>query len=364
MIKEGVHILLSEYAHSSNMTLRISALWALKHLVLQVDNRIKIEILEQLGPGFIMNLLNGESPSQKRHLAIANVRGEKVDILNEEPEMEIDGPLPSSDDELVGLNDHGGFIGSTIRNELGPPPQYLVALRPLKDLEQSATAQARRDDIRVQHHVLDVIRNMLAEPTDQHPALVDQVLNLLGAPRFFDVVISKFKPKPYSAPTPHSNGGGTTSGKQPRLTTIPSQMGHIISSPPTYIDAEQYAHPDIIKSASFLLAHIANGRPSHKNLVISQPNLLNFMLPHFLHPDAKVRIGCLWIICNVLWVENAADTKAGRARATDLRRGGIEDRCRELLGDGSLDVQERAKYVGEAFTKLLGQQPSATRSWD
>jgi hypothetical protein len=318
-------------------------------------------VLQHLGSGYLMTLLNGESSSQKRHLAIANVRGEKVDILNEEPEMEVDGPLPSSEDEIIGHNDHGGFIGSTVRNEFGPPPSYVLALRPLKNSEQSVTAKARRDEVCIQHHSLDLIRNMLAEPTDQHPELVDQVLNLLGPPRFFDFVISKFKAKPYAVTVTHPNG--TTSGKQPRL--APAGMGHIISAPPSYIDADNYAHSDVIVSACFVLAHIANGRPAHKSMVISQPGMLSSLLPHFLHPVPQVRISCLWIVCNVLWVENSADTKAGRQRALDLRRNGIEDRCRELLGDDSLDVQERAKYVAEGFTKLLGQpHPSSARVWD
>ncbi|KAF2663435.1 ARM repeat-containing protein [Microthyrium microscopicum] len=363
LVRVGVQHLLIEYARSSNIELKKGALWAFKHLVLAIDSGKAIKWLEELGPGYLMSLLNGESSSQKSHLAIANVRGEKVDLLNEEPDMDVDGPLVPSEDEQ---DQESNSIFKSIEAEYGPPINYLPKLRPMKYAEHHQSARSRRDDIELQHHALDIVRNMTSEPTEHLPVIIDQILNLLGSPRFFEIVISKFKPR-YSSTATSNTPTTSTAGKRPTLTTPGSSERHIphVHDAPTYIDSTPYTHPDVIMSACYVIAHFANGRSTQRTLVLSQPHLLNLLSPHFLHPKVEIRKACLWFVHNSLWGDNNDDGKAVRQRASELRKAGLEERCRLLLGDPVMDIHETAKLVTDMFVKILGSPAAAVmRVWE
>src|SRR5256885_12905982 len=53
----GVLKLICEHAHSSNPKLRLNAVWALKHLVFSAENKVKVSCLEELGPGWLVQLI-------------------------------------------------------------------------------------------------------------------------------------------------------------------------------------------------------------------------------------------------------------------------------------------------------------------
>ena len=85
----GALLILCKNAHSPHTELRISSLWALKHLVIQAKNPVKMQVFGELGTPYLLQLLNGESAaSQRNHLATANSRGEQVDLLNAEETRE------------------------------------------------------------------------------------------------------------------------------------------------------------------------------------------------------------------------------------------------------------------------------------
>jgi hypothetical protein len=184
----------------------------------------------------------------------------------------------------------------------------------------------------------------------------------MGTTRFFDVIVAKLKPRS----GPHNHGGpGSTAGKRPTLTTPGGSTGNAATQ--SYIDQSNYHHPDIIISALYTLVHVANGRPSHRHLVLSQPQLLTTLLPLFAHPTKEIRVSCVWLIHNIIWVEDTADSAAARQRALELRVSGIEDKCRDAVRDVETDIRERAKSVVETFGKLLdspGGSNGQGRAWD
>lgn len=336
LLKSGVLETLCRQAHSANQELRISSLWALKHLVLQASDTVKVKAFEDLGSGFLMQLLSSDT-SPKNHLAAPNAMGEKVDLLNEEPAMEIDDASSSeSDGSLYGVE-----TLASIQGRYGPADDYASRLRPLKHSEENPTFKSRRDNIRVQRHALDFIRNVIAEPTASHTALADRILTSFGVSRFFDIIISKLKPR-----TP---GHVPTSGKRPTLTTPGGSGTRAVK----FIDPNLYCHQDVVHGALYVLVHLANGKPPHRQLVLSQAGLIQCIVPLFSHPYDKIRSGCCWLVHNLLWQEDLSDLKGAEQRAIDLRLAGIEVEVQHATQDEIMDVKERAKSCVECFTNLL-----------
>jgi hypothetical protein len=338
--------------------MRVSALWALKHLITMSDTAIKIQAFEGLGKEFLTQILSGDSSNLHR-LATANALGEKVNILNtEEPHMDIDTPMASSDEEPVEVSNSQR---RTVRLKYSLSEDHTARLRPLRNAEQNIGVRARRDDIRIQHHALDFVRNMIAEPNAQGPELVDKVLGTIGSEKFFEILVSKLKPKASNA-----SGFGATAGKRPTLTTPGGTTGN--SATQNYIDQSQYNHPDVLQSAIFTLVHIANGKPYHRHLILCQQGLLSAMIPLYTHPDPKIRVACIWMASNILWVENSNDDSPAQERAKILRAAGIEEKCREATRDVDLDTRERAKSVVDCFAKLLDSggkyTPGGSGNWD
>lgn len=336
---------LCENVHSPDLELRVSALWSLKHLITMSDANVKLSAFDGIGKEFFAQVLSAEGSSQHR-LATANARGEKVDLLNDdEPGMDVDTPMASSDEESV---EAGGPDRRGLRSKYFLAPEHVARLKPLRNAEQNAAVRARKDDVRIQHHALDFLRNMLADPNAQQPELVDKVLGDLGSEKFFEIIVGKLKPKA-GAP-----GIGGPAGKRPTLTTPGGTTGN--AGTQTYIDSSAYHHADILHPALFILVHVANGRPNHRNLVLSQQGLCTTILPLFAHPDAKVRVTCVWLAHNILWIDDVGDDQGpARERAQVMHSAGIFDKCEEACRDADMDTRERARAVVDMFTKLLGE---------
>src|SRR5687768_16001021 len=54
----GILKLICEFAHSSNLSLRLNSMWALKHLVYSAENEVKTSCLEQLKTGWLVDLIS------------------------------------------------------------------------------------------------------------------------------------------------------------------------------------------------------------------------------------------------------------------------------------------------------------------
>src|SRR4051812_20487317 len=188
---DGVMKTLCEHAHSANPELRIDSLWALKHLVSSAPNDIKINCLEELGTGWLIQIVTGESSfaSTSRQgqsgspmgMGTPNAAGEQVDLLNavEEPGMDVDYALSedeadTEDDDQ--MTDSIGSLRLPRYTRKTPTSQLAARLKAIKHVEQSPVLKAQREDIRVQEQALDFIRNLIGEAGPGQPEMIDHLL--------------------------------------------------------------------------------------------------------------------------------------------------------------------------------------------
>ncbi|KAL6708305.1 hypothetical protein ACN47E_003229 [Coniothyrium glycines] len=355
ILESGVLKTLCEQCRSANFDLRFGSLWALKHLCLGLPHAMKIQCLEELGVGWLVQVLNGE-PS-KPAMGTPNAAGEQVDLLNavDEPHMDVDDE-PSSEDEDNAMSES---IPSMRRHrQLGS--RYTSAtnirdrLQQIKNDEQDNRLNGERDDIRIQEQALDFIRNFVSEDKASGE-MIDHLLKTFGHSRFFELLDAKLRPKSSSLHMPSATSLSSqpsptywqpSTHRQTSLSTASS-----LSCTPNW---SAYPSTELILATIFILVHLANGRPAHRSLLISQTHLMTHVLPLFTHPRRDIRVACAWMLHNLVWVEDHTDEPAARERALSLRQLGFEEGARVLGRDMDLDIRERAKTSIEQFGKLLG----------
>ncbi|KAK0901277.1 hypothetical protein LTR91_019070 [Friedmanniomyces endolithicus] len=359
---------------NGDLRLRVSSLWALKHLMSASPKEIKIKTLEELGTGWLIGVIRGEQQQVREYisapgggvsvgLSAPNAAGERVDLLNPQSSgMDVDvdvdeaDPLAEDDDEQFGndeacANDEEGDgevmfdisssthyqasqLRSTLHSHNHPPAsptathvpvfssrRYLSSVRAI---EQTPALRAQQAEVAVQEQALDFIRNLLNG--EDCSSMFDHLLQLIGGARIFDVLTEKLVPVGID---PATGNGSATSSTRPI-----------------------YGPSALIVSTVNILTHIANALPRHKQLLIAQKPLLKAWLPHFSHPDRMVRVACVWAVNSLTWIDDESDRRDARQRAQELRACGIEGAVRRLLGDEDLDVRERARTGVRQFEQL------------
>lgn len=324
---------LCDHARRSNPALRISSLWAMKHLILNAPKEVKVNALEELGAEWLLQAMNGDARAEHQVVGMStpNAAGEQVNILNapELPDMELDTPeeiLPDDDDE-------NGTQASALRSTLKPNISTLSTLGVLRERESSPALQARQEDIDIQEQALDFIRNLMS---GEHAAgMVDHLDQAIGLQRLFDLLLSKLE---------------IGNGVQTRSRTLAGREQATAVTPDT-----------IVHSIVHILTHISAASSRHKQMLIAQKALLRAWLPHFNHPDHNVRTVCVWTVINLTWIEDQSDREDARRRALELRALGIEDKVRQLSGDTDLDIRERCKSAVRQLDELLSGSSARNR---
>ncbi|KAF5847925.1 hypothetical protein GGP41_009159 [Bipolaris sorokiniana] len=353
ILESGVLGTLCEQCRSANFDLRFGSLWALKHLCLGLPHAMKIQCLEELGVGWLVQVLNGE-PS-KPAMGTPNAAGEQVDILNavEEPHMDVDDESGSEDDD-----DAMTESIPSMRRHQRHGPRYTSAtnirdrLQQIKNDEQDHRLNGERDDIRIQEQALDFIRNFVSEDKASGE-MIDHLLKTFGHSRFFEILDSKIRPKNSSASTSSSQtqASPSTPSYWPSSTHRPPFLS--ATTPMGQPNWTSYPASELMLATIFILIHLANGRPQHRSLLISQTALMQHVLPLFTHPRRDIRVACAWMLHNLVWVEDHTDEAATRERALSLRQLGFEEGAKQLSRDMDLDVKQRAVVSVEQFDKLL-----------
>ncbi|KAF1938174.1 ARM repeat-containing protein [Clathrospora elynae] len=355
IIDSGVLGTLCEQCHSANFDLRFGSLWALKHLCLGLSHGMKIQCLEELGVGWLIQVLNGE-PS-KPAMGTPNAAGEQVDILNavDEPHMDIDEEPSSEEDE-----DAMTESIPSMRRHQRPGSRYTSAtnirdrLQQIKNDEQDPRLNSERDDIRIQEQALDFIRNFILEDKADGE-MIDHLLKTFGHSRFFELLDAKLRPKNSlsSASTSQAQASPSTPSYWPNnthRTSFPTS-GTSLSQP----NWAAYPAPELISATVYILVHLANGRNAQRSLLISQTTLMQHVLPLFTHPRRDVRVPCAWMLHNLVWIEDHIDEAVTRERALSLRQLGFEEGAKVLIKDLDLDVKQRAIVCISQFDKLIGE---------
>ncbi|EUC38501.1 hypothetical protein COCCADRAFT_781 [Bipolaris zeicola 26-R-13] len=353
ILESGVLGTLCEQCRSANFDLRFGSLWALKHLCLGLPHAMKIQCLEELGVGWLVQVLNGE-PS-KPAMGTPNAAGEQVDILNavEEPHMDVDDESGSEDDD-----DAMTESIPSMRRHQRHGPRYTSAtnirdrLQQIKNDEQDHRLNGERDDIRIQEQALDFIRNFVSEDKASGE-MIDHLLKTFGHSRFFEILDSKIRPKNSSASNSSSQtqASPSTPSYWPSGTHRPPFLSS--TTPMGQPNWNSYPASELMLATIFILIHLANGRPQHRSLLISQTSLMQHVLPLFTHPRRDIRVACAWMLHNLVWVEDHTDEAATRERALSLRQLGFEEGAKQLSRDMDLDVKQRAVVSVEQFDKLL-----------
>ena len=348
-INAGGLKILCEHAHSLNAKLRLNAVWALKHLVHTAPNSLKISCVQELGPGWLKQIICNDTDEQfsQRYsgdrggtpiaMGTPNAAGEQVDLLNAMDE----GPQHSSptqevdeDDEVNMIDSVGPLSRSDSRRRYSRsmnPDNKLASLERqrlanLYDDEAQMAAQARHDDLAVQEQGLDLVRNLICGPDS--PEMVDYLFKEFGQDKFFDMLGKLLRPKVINA-----------FNRDRRFTG--ADVKHI--QPPK----------EIIVAVCYILVHLAGSQSRHRQLLISQSELLKLMVPLLTHVDAEVRVCCVWTIINLIWTDDHSDKLHCKSRAFELRKLGVLEKLRELESDAELDVRERTKMAMVQMNELL-----------
>ncbi|KAF2261643.1 ARM repeat-containing protein [Lojkania enalia] len=356
IIEAGALKTLCEHCRSANFDLRCGSLWALKHLVLGLPIAMKIQCLNELGVGYLVQTLNGEpsksAVSSPISMGAPNATGEQVDILNtvDEPHMDVDDEASSEDEDPM-----TDSIPSMRRHQR-QGSRYTSAsnvkerLQQIKSDEHDPRINAERDDIRIQEQALDFIRNFITEDRLSGDT-IDHILTCFGHTRFFELMSAKLRPKGAftspGGPSYWSNNNTTSTPRSSFATTTNPSLSQ------SNVNWAAYPAHELIMGTLYILVHVANGRPQHRSLLIAQTQLMNHILPLLSHPNRNVRLPCAWFICNLAWVEDANDMTASRERAISLRQLGFEEGARRLGQDADLDIRERAKTAIEQLENLM-----------
>ncbi|MCJ1405232.1 hypothetical protein MMC11_008459 [Xylographa trunciseda] len=349
IIEAGILKVLCEHAHSLNAKLRLNSVWALKHLVHTATNSLKMKCLEELGPGWLKQIIcsdaedvsfplgyrGGERESSGGTpitMGTPNAAGEQVDLLNAvEEESPGSSEAADEDEEEVNMVDSIGALSKIETIHKGrvfsansKSTAHKSAIGQESDL--GAAAQARMDDILVQEQGLNFIRNLICGQGAAE--MIDYIFRELGQDKLFEILASKLRPKVVDAFNRDRRSAGNA------VKHIPPQQ-------------------EILTSVCYILVHLAAGSPRHRQLLISQTELLKLIVPLFSHYSAEVRTCCAWIVINLTYTDDQSDKVHCKTRAYELRKLGVYEKLEELESDPELDVRERTHTAIHQMKELL-----------
>lgn len=342
-----------------NASLRLNSVWALKHLVLTAPNSLKMKCLEELGPGWLKQIMSSDSedsvvsPGSRGDkdmglgtpiaMGTPNAAGEQVDLLNAVEDSTASSQAFDDDDD-----DDDGDEDLKMADSIGPlsrsgsdPKQHSLFSRPTngrsakleasrptnaKDGEPSSPSPSRTDDLAIQKEGLDFVRNLIMGPGA--PDMIDYMFRELGQDKIFEMLASKIRPKVLGA-----------FSRDRRSNEI--AVKHL------------QPQPEILISVCYIIVHIAAGSPKHRQLLMSQKELLKLLVPLFTHVDREVRSCCAWIVINLTCVDDQSDQINCRNRAHELMQLGVNEQLQKLESDPELDVRERSKTAIHQIAQLV-----------
>ena len=331
-----------------NSNLRLNSIWALKHLVYTAPNSLKMKCLEELGPGWLQQIIysdtediapvwNGKAerdvPSGSSiAMGTSNAAGEQVDLLNAVEKRSREDSEDTEEDHNDDIN-MSDSIGALDRSEMSRRQNHpLLRLDASRTLALSYDAglvpvgKYQSEDTAVQEQGLDFVRNLVMG--EGNTEMVDYIFRELGQDRFFDMLAVKLRPRVLNA----FNRNRRSSDNGVRHT------------PPA---------TEIIVSVIYIVVHIAASCPRHRQLLISNSELLKLILPLYSHLQRDVRVACAWLVINLTWIDNQADQANCRSRAHELVTLGFYQKLETLESDSELDVRERAKTALHQMGQLL-----------
>ena len=314
IINRGITKVLSRHAHEANIGLRIESVWALKHLVYNAPNDIKKQVFSELDPVWIKQVISSDpfnepnranlsgDPSRNTLFAVANARGDHVNLLNSEP-------MPTE-------------WSAETRARLEQFHRNVAARQAEQDAKDAVayTNQNRQDDVAVQEQVIDLLRNMFCGTGAAE--MTDHVLGTIGTSDFLSIMASRLRPS--------------------------------VSNSPHRKDARAHLSRDeILVAVLYVLIHLAAGQARFRRLLADHRDILGLIVPLMEHKNRTVRSNACWIAINLTYQDGEADHSDCKRRARLLHDLGFTKKLHALQDDPELDVKERTKTALQLMSQYL-----------
>lgn len=329
LIEAGVLKALCEHAHSHHASLRLNSLWALKHLVHSASVDLKKRTVEELESGWLVRLICDDTEDDALFSAKTRSEREAAQETLDDMDEDIEMGLPEDPSRRNWLST------SFYKTPTARAPSNAQILRRaearlenLREAEINPIRKARHDDLAIQEQGLGLIRNLIgngaqssnnADSPNDTTEMIDFLFSTLGQDRLFEILASKLRFKVLHPFSQQRNNMG------PETRILPPQT-------------------KIIESVIYILVHIAASIPRHRQLVVSQTELLKVLAKLFNNQDREVRVALCHLINNLTWQDNAGDGPSCSQRASELKKLGFLTKLEALKeGDDELDVRERAK---------------------
>jgi hypothetical protein len=288
---------LCEHAHSANPRLRFESIWALKQLVVNSTNPLKMSVIQELGPSWMKQLISTDPVDIPLGVVIGLI---DLDFPTRQPTYS-----DSDDVEMGDLVDY---------NDTRPKSAHYTI--PSDDPNRHTI----EDDTAIQEQLLDLIRNLFCG--DKAPEIIDYIFAEMGQKDFFDILLARLRPRIIPGHTRKENK----------------------SIPPP---------PGIVIKVLYIIVHIAASLSKYRTLVAGNQNLMRQVLTYTTHPNREVRAQTCWIAINLTYEDDPSDHAACKHRAADLQRVGYFTKLMAMENDVELDVRERQKTACHIIRKLL-----------
>ncbi|KAK4667192.1 hypothetical protein QC763_307030 [Podospora pseudopauciseta] len=318
LLQAGISKILCEQAHSHEPGLRLNAVWALKHLILEVNNSRKKQLLEELEPGWLIQLISDDTSEE----GAPYTRPRRSTDADEDEDMDAE----TTEEEEPHLWTWRGMDGNPRRMNSPRMQKAKEKLEMLRKADLNPARKARNDMIAIQEQALGFIQNFIMNPNtpQDQTELVDYLFSELGENRLFGILANKLKVRVVGAfGRKYSKGRDTLA---------------------------LYPQAKIIMAITFILVHIAASIPRHRQLVIAQTELLKLLGGNLDNESVDVRRGLCHLFENLSVLEDDEDRQPCAQRASELAKLGVLSKLEGLeTNDADLYVRERAKAAVAQF---------------
>ena len=366
-----------------DVRLRLNAIWGLKHLVNRSPNPLKMKCLEDLGPGWLKQIISRDceppapSTNLKREretpsgvpigMSTPNAAGEQVNLLNavDERRHVFQGEDDDTDDEdmdEVTMIDSIGALSKISPHDSSsstPNSNPITSVKACHSSSpnpyiQSSFSQIANGEIAVQEQALQLVQNLICG--DNAGEMLDHLFSELGMEDIFDILVARLSPRSHLhssiASRTRRNASSSHSSSSSKRPASAHQTPYI-SSPLRPIDPSTAPSPEIIKAVLYIVVHMAACSPRHRQTLMAQTSLFPLIIPLFTHPDKEIRRQCAWLVINLTWADDQQEKQHCRNRALEMRNLGVMAKLEELGRDPDLDVKERTKTAAEQMGQLL-----------
>lgn len=100
----------------------------------------------------------------------------------------------------------------------------------------------------------------------------------------------------------------------------------------------------LVIPAVYALVNIAAGSEQQQaEIIMRRPKILQWLHTHLSNRWAEVRLGAVWTLINLTWLDDDSRGQERRARVAALQSLGFQQKLQEMADDSSLDVRERVR---------------------